>query len=468
MARIRVLYISHNHPAVRPGGAEQYALELYEAMRDSENVEPVLVAKAGPPISSMTRHHEGTIFNRVGTDPNQLFAHTDGTTYDWLLGTSRDKELLTRHFRDFLLALQPDIVHIQHTLFFGYDLVRLLRRVLPEVPIVYTLHEFLPICHRNGQMIRTVDDRPCLTSSPLRCHECFPSISPQTFFMRTQLIKSHLEMVDRFIAPSRFLMERFVDWGIPSERMICEDYGRSIGDARTETRSHTDPPRRWPDRIGYFGQLSAFKGVTVALEAMHAIENWTSAPKDRARASDTERPEVGNGSHTQNASRPHLWVHGANLELQPGSFQNKFRELVRTAKHVSFVGPYESDDVLELMRSVDWVVVPSIWWENSPLVIQEAFASGRPVICSDIGGMAEKVLDGVNGLHFRAGDPRSLARQFKRAVESPALWNRLRSAIPDVHGMDRHVEVLVSLYEELLERAALPDRATRLPAEARL
>jgi len=57
------------------------------------------------------------------------------------------------------------------------------------------------------------------------------------------------------------------------------------------------------------------------------------------------------------------------------------------------------------MAAVDWVVVPSIWWENSPLVIQEAFAHGRPVICSDIGGMAEKVAHEKNGLHFRANDP---------------------------------------------------------------
>ena len=468
MTTIRVLYISHNHPAVRPGGAEQYALELYEAMRDSKCVEPVLVAKAGPPISSMIRHHEGTIFNRVGSDPNQLFAHTDGTTYDWLLGTSRDKELLTRHFRDFLLALQPDIVHIQHTLFFGYDLVRLLRRVLPKVPIVYTLHEFLPICHRNGQMIRTVDDRPCLTASPLRCHECFPSISPQTFFMRTRLIKSHLDMVDRFIAPSRFLMERFVDWGIPRERMICEDYGRSIRSARTEVRLHTEPPRRWPDRFGYFGQLSAFKGVTVALEAMRVIENSTAPSMEHARFGNTQILMAENGSSIQSARHPHLWVHGANLELQPGSFQNRFNELVRTAKNVTFIGPYESGDVLELMRRVDWIVVPSIWWENSPLVIQEAFASGRPVICSDIGGMAEKVIDGVNGLHFRAGDPRSLAGQLNRAAESSALWNRLRSAIPDICGMDAHVEVLVALYEELLGSTELADRVTRTRAEVKV
>ena len=61
-------------------------------------------------------------------------------------------------------------------------------------------------------------------------------------------------------------------------------------------------------------------------------------------------------------------------------------------------------------------MVPSIWWENSPLVIQEAFLHGRPVICSDIGGMAEKVDHDVNGLHFPVGDPDALARTIQRAA----------------------------------------------------
>ena len=82
---------------------------------------------------------------------------------------------------------------------------------------------------------------------------------------------------------------------------------------------------------------------------------------------------------------------------------------------MTLAGKYAHDDLPRLMAEVDWVVVPSRWWENSPLVIQEAFLHQRPVICSDIGGMAEKVADGVDGLHFRAGDPRSLARVLERA-----------------------------------------------------
>jgi glycosyltransferase involved in cell wall biosynthesis len=104
-------------------------------------------------------------------------------------------------------------------------------------------------------------------------------------------------------------------------------------------------------------------------------------------------------------------------------------------------------------------VVPSVWWENSPLVIQEAFLHGRPVICADIGGMAEKVTDGVDGLHFHAGDRSSLAATIERAVTTPGLWDELRSGAQPVYGMGEHIASLTDLYSELLARKQPGERA---------
>jgi glycosyltransferase involved in cell wall biosynthesis len=117
---------------------------------------------------------------------------------------------------------------------------------------------------------------------------------------------------------------------------------------------------------------------------------------------------------------------------------------------VCLVGAYGQDEVARLMANVDWVVVPSIWWENSPLVIQEAFQHGRPVICSDIGGMAEKVEAGTNGLHFRAGDATHLAETLTRAATTPGLWEHLHAGIRGVPPMDAHVDVLIATYRSLL------------------
>jgi len=425
MTKPTVLYVCHNHPSVRPGGAEAYALELHRAMRASGEFTPLLLAKGGPPVGPTGGAHGGTPFAPVGDDGDEYFVYTDGYDFDWLFGTLPGKDFYTRHFRAFLQAYRPDVVHFQHTLFLGYDLLREVRNTLPDVPIVYTLHEFLPICHRQGQMVRTGSGERCDRASPRRCHECFPEISPQTFFLRERFIQSHLSLVDVFLAPSRFLLERYVDWGIPRDRIRFEEYGRLRPERVAETR-----PRAQRDRFGFFGQLNPFKGVDVLLEAMRLL---------------------GTGGDATGGA--HLWVHGANLDLQEGAFQNRFRELVEATKdQVTLVGRYDHGQLPRLMENVDWVVVPSVWWENSPLVIQEAFLHGRPVICSDVGGMAEKVDDGVNGLHFPAGDPIGLSRVLAQAASTTGLWERLRSGLPAIYTMDEHVQALQSLYTSLLMR----------------
>jgi len=247
------------------------------------------------------------------------------------------------------------------------------------------------------------------------------------FVRRKRFIQSHLAHVDLFLAPSRFLRDRYVDWGIPAEKIVYEEYGRLPVMPLPE---RTQPGLR--NRFGFFGQLTRFKGADVLLEAMRLIAE---------RGVDAE-----------------LRIHGANLDVAQGSDQRRFWELLRRAGgSVSSVGSYGRSELSQLMHEVDWVVVPSIWWENSPLVIQEAFAFGRPVICSDIGGMAEKVSDRVSGLHFRVGDPVDLAETIERAVSTPDLWNELRAGIPAVYSMKTHLSSLNALYRSLMvARAARP------------
>jgi glycosyltransferase involved in cell wall biosynthesis len=96
------------------------------------------------------------------------------------------------------------------------------------------------------------------------------------------------------------------------------------------------------------------------------------------------------------------------------------------------------------------VVVPSIWWENSPLVIQEARMNHRPVIASGVGGMAEKVRHEVDGLHFPVGDAHGLADTIRRAIESPEMWDRFRDELDGAHPMDVHVVRMTEMYERLL------------------
>ncbi len=132
------------------------------------------------------------------------------------------------------------------------------------------------------------------------------------------------------------------------------------------------PPQ--PLVVGFFGQLSVLKGVGVLLDAAEELRR---------------RPPRGG------RVRIEIWGDASN---QPPELRTRDRAAVAGEPlGGELQRPYENDQVIGLMQRCHAVVVPSIWWENSPLVIQEAFMARRPVICSDIGGMAEKVRDGVDG-----------------------------------------------------------------------
>ena len=145
-----VLYVSLNHPDVRPGGAEAYALDLHRAVLQRGQFASTLLAKGGPPISKSGSPHHGTRFEPIDENASEYFVYTDGYEFDWFLGTITDKTFYNHDIAGFLAAIQPDLVHFQHTQFLGYEMLRQVRKSLPTAPIVYTLHEFLPICHNDG------------------------------------------------------------------------------------------------------------------------------------------------------------------------------------------------------------------------------------------------------------------------------------------------------------------------------
>src|SRR5919204_2921746 len=115
MASPKLLYVSSNHVSVTPGGLESYTQALYESFRDSDEFETVYLARAGAPFTEGTAHHGWSPFAMVSDDPNQYLFYTDVFGglyfYDALYGRWKMKPVLTRFYRDFLLAHSPDIVH---------------------------------------------------------------------------------------------------------------------------------------------------------------------------------------------------------------------------------------------------------------------------------------------------------------------------------------------------------------------
>lgn len=238
-----------------------------------------------------------------------------------------------------------------------------------------------------------------------------------------------------FVSPSRFLIERYVSWGLPREKMVMLENGLDIGEIAPPRP--LAGPRGRRSHFAYFGQLNQFKGIKVLLEAIVRIPAniW------------------GNDAI--------LNVYGGNLEVQPEAFQQEFKRLVAAAgRRVRFFGSYRSPDLPVLMRDIDWVIIPSTWWENSPVVIQEAFLHGRPILCSDIGGMAEKVRNTVDGLHFRAGSAESLVDRMTSVLSTPELWERLRSRIRKPISAEEAAEQHHALFRGLFETQGLRPDAT--------
>jgi glycosyltransferase involved in cell wall biosynthesis len=415
-----VLYVSHTHPTVRRGGLQVYADELYRAVRDAGELQALFVAKVGPPHSRSVAR-DGTRFSLVDTDPGVYYFHTDVDEFDTLLGTAKRKRLYVDDWREFLEVNRPDIVHFHASDWLGYDMLRETRRTLPEAAIVYTLHEYAAICHLNGEMVRRKRDELCDEASPHRCQECLPKIPAASFLLRERFIKAAFELVDTFIAPTEEVRSRYVDWGLPADKIRLEENGRLA------VTPLPDPPGAGHHRrIAYFGQLAPNRGVDVLLEAVKILQ----------------RQELG----------VELSLHAANFEQQREPFQKRLRALLEeTRDSVRFAGQYQQAQLPALFAATDWVVVPSTWWGASPLVIQEANMYRRPVICSGIGATAEMVNDGVDGLHFEVGDPASLAATIRRAVTSPELWTNLRDGIEDPRGMDEHVATVSAIYSDLLD-----------------
>jgi glycosyltransferase involved in cell wall biosynthesis len=391
----RILVMSHAHPDFSLGGGEIAAYNLFKAYRQHPRTEKVwFLARA-----DRGRGATGQISQRR---ENEFL--WEQSVNDWHRIKAAHQDSLTTWLTDLIRGLRPTVIHTHHYAHLGLEYLRIIKQIDPTIQIIMTLHEYMAICRHNGQMIKVGSQNLCTSATPDECHQCFPKQSAEDFWLREHFIKSYFSLVDHFVSPSEFLRQRYIQWGVAAEKIVMIENGQA-DELPLAPRTLADGETRY--RFGYFGQINPFKGLTVLLEALRAMP-------------EADRHKVV------------LEVHGANLELQTSEMQQKVKTLVDPLLEkgvVRWVGPYRPEDLSSRMAHVDWVVIPSIWWENSPMVIQEAFVHGRPVIGSDIGGMKEKISHGINGLHVPVGNTLLWAETFAKVSKYTTQWDKLREGI---------------------------------------
>lgn len=417
---MKILLISLYHPELVRGGAQQVCYELFRSLKRRPGIEPVLLAAIDPSFKAL--YKSGARITGFDGRPDEYLFLSRDYDYTWHKASCH---ALIESYAEFLQLVRPDVVHFHHFLLLGVDLITLTRRILPGARIVFTFHEFMAICDAHGHMLRPYDNSLCSHASPVRCYQCFPERQPEYFFLREQWFKRHLSAVDSFTVPSRFMIDRYASWGLEKSKIHHVTNGQpdySRGQATIER-----PHKR--NRFGFFGQLVDNKGVWLLLRAVQLLRS------------------DGFADFTVQINGDNLKFASDERRTEIEAFLAKESCIPVGERIVYFNGSYSVDQLATRMASVDWCIVPSIWWEIFGLVISEAWMFKRPIIASNAGGPAERISHEKDGLLFQVGDATSLAHAIRRACTEKGLWDRLHKGIKSPPTVDSMVNGYLPVYD---------------------
>lgn len=416
---MRVLQVTHQFLPEYVGGVEVHVAQLSRSLRDAGH--QVALFTGGNHAEQRT--WEGMELTTVagGVRSPRGRAATFMATFRNRAADDAFAELLER--------LRPDVVHFHHLLGLSLRLVELARA--RGIPTCYTLHDYWFICPTT----QLLDHRGELCDGPvagLNCARCAtarmpgiawtaatPALAP-VFALRQRRVRRALAGIDRLLAPSRFLAEIAVRAGLPSARVEMVDFGVHRGHTGAPAVS---TPRGGPLQVTYLGAIAPSKGVHVLIEACRLLPPGT-----------LEVDVCG------------------DLSAYPGYAQRL--QASAQGLPIHFSGLVAREDVPDVLARSDVVVAPSIWYENAPLVLNEAYAAGVPVVASRLGALAEKVEDGVTGLLFPRGDAAALAGVLERLTHEEHLLERLRSGISPVRTWEEHVAHMERVYNALVKTVA--------------
>jgi glycosyltransferase involved in cell wall biosynthesis len=421
---MRIALVVHKFPPESLGGTEVYTWALARALGALGHEVHVFYPSPDPAAAEAPLEREGIHVWRI---PGRR-AHGGIVGQFW--HTFRDARIEAA-FTRFLARVQPQIVHFQHVQEVSARLMELAR----GVPRLLTLADYWFFC-ANGQLVRP-DRLPCaLPKDGWHCAECAISrgnarwlgalrpLVALPFVYRNWYLRRMMSQVDLFLAPSEFLRQQYLAQGFPAERFMTFENG--LDTERLEAPADVELPLPVArPHFGFIGSLAWQKGVHVLVEAFNLLG------EDAA-----------------------LTIYGPEAVFP--DYVTEVKARVRHP-HVRFAGLLDRRHIGAALRQFDCLVVPSLWYENSPLVIQEAYGVGIPVVASRLGAMTEKVRDGVTGLLFTPGDSEDLARVLRELIDHSERLAALKANIRPAPSIQEHTRQMVGIYRALVDGQAVAE-----------
>lgn len=419
---MRILHVVHQYPPDKVGGTELYTQSLARHMTARGHSVAVFCPSrqpADPTRSLVSTDEDGARIHRVLLGPRSAQAMFFDTFTQRTISTA---------FAAVLQQERPDLIHVQHLMGLPAGLIDQI--VKAGIPFVVTLHDYWYVC-ANAQLLTNTRHEVC--TGPrwwVNCGQCalarvdhanwlwLASLLAPLMGYRGQRLRQALKQAARLIAPTEFVRETYQRLGMPIDQIRVVPHGIEVPMTFPEAKQHE------PDvlRVAYIGGLSWQKGVHVLIEAVNELP----------------------------AEAIHLSIYGDTTAFP--DYAAALKQLAHHP-HIDFAGRLPRAELWTTLRSMDVVVVPSLWYEASPLIIQEAFAAGVPVIASNLGALREQVHDEVDGLLFAAGDAASLRDLLLRCSGEPSWLLQLRAGIGPVRTVQEHIVDLEALYAETIASA---------------
>lgn len=412
---MRIALVVHKFPPASLGGTEIYTLNLARALATHHTVAVLYRDDGDGRQAGVEREMRdgfqtwrvGRAFDPRQADPAMLFRDTF---------FNPDVEAV---FQRFLAEFKPDLIHFQHLMSLSYRLPAL----AAGIPALLTLHDYWFLC-ANSQLIWP-DMQVCRGKAwGLNCARCATaraggpvlrfarSLLAPVMQLRDGLVRNAALRIGWFISPSRFLRERYLAAGFPATHFEVLENGMDMSRFNISWQPR---PAQAPLRVTYLGSLAWQKGVHVLIEAMRGL------PPQRIRLRVFGNPNIFPDYAAQLRSRA-------------------------DSENTAFEGAILNTEVGRVLAETDVLAVPSLWYENSPVVIQEAHAAGVPVIASRLGALTEKVRDGVDGVLVTPADVEAWREALQDLISHPERLEVLRAAVPKPLSFSEHLARLQEIY----------------------